>query len=102
MILGIVSWLVVALVVGFVVSKFVDLRGDDPRLGIAAACGGAITVAVLYTLISGSAVSDWNLWRLFAVAIGAVVGAAAWHAVRSRSISHESHTRRSSYSTTGR
>jgi len=102
MFLGILSWLVVALLVGFIASKVVDLHGDDPRLGIAAACGGTIFAAVLYTLLSGSGVSAWNHRGLVMAAIGAVVGVVTWHIVRSRSISHESHTRRSSYSTTGR
>jgi len=102
MILGIVSWLVVAVVVGFIASKIVDLRGDDPRLGIAAAGAGGVVAAVLYTVISGSSVSARNPWALLATAIGAVIGVVAWHAVRSRSVSRESYTRRSSYSTTGR
>lgn len=102
MILGIIGWLVMALLVGFIASKFVNLRGDDPRLGLAAACAGAIVAAVLYTLISGTGVAAWNPWSLLAAATGAVVGVIGWHIVRSRSISHESHTRRSSYSSTGR
>jgi uncharacterized membrane protein YeaQ/YmgE (transglycosylase-associated protein family) len=102
MILGIVSWLVVAVVVGFIASKVTDLRGDDPKLGHAAACGGAIFAAVLYTVISGSGVSAWNVWSLISAALGAVAGVVTWHAVRSRSVSRDSYTRRSSYSTTGR
>lgn len=102
MIFGIVIWLVVAVVVGFIASKFVDLRGDDPRLGIGAACAGGIVAAVLYTVISGSTVSAQNAWAPLAAAAGAVIGVVAWHAVRSRSISRGSYTRRSSYSTTGR
>jgi uncharacterized membrane protein YeaQ/YmgE (transglycosylase-associated protein family) len=49
MILGIVSWLIVAVIVGFIASKVVDLRGDDPRLGLAASCAGGVVAAVLYT-----------------------------------------------------
>lgn len=102
MILGIIGWLVVALVVGFIASKVVNLRGDDPRLGVAASCGGALVAAALYTVISGAGVSAWNLWSLLMAATGAVIGVVGWHVVRSRSISHESHTHRSSYSSTGR
>jgi uncharacterized membrane protein YeaQ/YmgE (transglycosylase-associated protein family) len=101
MILGIISWLVVALIVGFIASKVVNLRGDDPLLGFAAACGGALIAAVFYTLISGAGVSAWNPWSLLMAATGAIIGVAGWHVVRSRSISRESHTRRSSYSSTG-
>jgi uncharacterized membrane protein YeaQ/YmgE (transglycosylase-associated protein family) len=102
MILGIISWLVVALLVGFIASKIVNLRGDDPRLGFAAACAGGIVGAVLYTIISQAPVSAWNPWSLLTATVGAIIGVVAWHAIRSRSISRESYTRRSSYSSTGR
>jgi len=97
MIIGIVGWIVVGLLVGFIAGKFMDLHGDDPRLGPAVACGGAIFAAVLYTVISGAGVSPWNLWSLVFAAIGAVVGVVVWHAVRSRFVSRASFTRRSSY-----
>jgi uncharacterized membrane protein YeaQ/YmgE (transglycosylase-associated protein family) len=102
MILGMISRLVVALLVGFIASKVVNLRGDDPRLGMGAACAGAIIAAVLYTVISGAGVSAWNIWSVLMAIAGAVVGVVGWHLVRSRSISHDSYTRRSSYSSTGR
>jgi uncharacterized membrane protein YeaQ/YmgE (transglycosylase-associated protein family) len=96
-IIGIFGWILVGLLVGFIASKVVDLRGDDPRLGFAVACGGAIVAAVLYTLISGAGVSAFNAWSLLCAAIGAVAGAVGWHVVRSRSISHASHSRGRSY-----
>ena len=97
MLMGIVVWIVVGVIVGFIVSKVLDLHGDDPRFGIGAAVGGAVVAAALYSMISGSAVTAWNPWSLLFAAIGAAVGNAAWHGVRSRFISHESYTRRRSY-----
>jgi uncharacterized membrane protein YeaQ/YmgE (transglycosylase-associated protein family) len=102
MIIAIIGWIVVGLLVGLAASKFIDLRGDDPRLGFAAACGGALVAAILYTLSSGAGVSAWIPWSLFAAAIGAIAGVFSWHLVRSRSISRDGYTRRSSYSSTGR
>jgi uncharacterized membrane protein YeaQ/YmgE (transglycosylase-associated protein family) len=97
MILGILGWIVVAVVVGFIASKFVNLRGDDPRFGIAAAIGGGIVVALVYRMISGVAVTAWNPRSLLFAGIGAVVGVVIWHAVRSRYISKERYVPRSSY-----
>ena len=96
-IIGIFGWIAVGLLVGFIASRMVDLRGDDPRLGSAVACGGAIVAAVLYTLISGAGVSAFNAWSILCAAIGAVAGAVGWHVVRSRYISRAPHTRRRSY-----
>jgi uncharacterized membrane protein YeaQ/YmgE (transglycosylase-associated protein family) len=97
MILGIIGWIVIGLIVGFIATKVVDLRGDDPRLGFVVACGGAILAAALYTMISGAGVSAWNVWSLLFAAIGAAAGVVAWHAVRSRYVSRDAYTTRSSY-----
>ena len=97
MLIALIVWIVVGLIVGFAVSKALNLHGDDPRFGIAAAVGGAVVAAVLYTLISGNPVYAWNLWSLLFAAIGAGVGASVWHVIRSRFVSHEPYSRRSSY-----
>jgi uncharacterized membrane protein YeaQ/YmgE (transglycosylase-associated protein family) len=97
MLLGIIGWVVVGLLAGFIAQKFVNLRGDDPKLGIAVATGGAIVMGILYSIISGAGVTAWNPWSLLFAAIGAVAGAVIWPLVRSRSISHAGHTSRRSY-----
>jgi uncharacterized membrane protein YeaQ/YmgE (transglycosylase-associated protein family) len=97
MILGIIGWIVIGLLVAFIASKVVDLHGDDPRLGAAVACCGAIGAAVLYTVLSGAGVSAWNVWSLLFAMSGAIVGVVTWHAVRSRFVSRAPYTRRTSY-----
>jgi uncharacterized membrane protein YeaQ/YmgE (transglycosylase-associated protein family) len=97
MLLGIIGWIVVGLVIGFVASKMTNLRGDDPRLGIGVAAGGAIVAGALYSMVSGNGVSAWNPWCSAVAALGAVLGAAVWHGVRSRYTSNERQTTRSSY-----
>ena len=96
MILGIVGWVVVGLLVGFITSKLIDLHGDDPLIGTAVACGGAVVAATLYTLISGAGVSSFNLWSLMFAATGAIAGIVTWHIIRARSVSREPFTRRRS------
>ena len=91
------SWVAAGLVVGFVASKIVNLRGDDPRFGIFAAVLGAVVTGVVYSLVTGSSVNLWTLWGNVYAAVGALVAVVAWHAVRSRSISHEKQTARRSY-----
>jgi uncharacterized membrane protein YeaQ/YmgE (transglycosylase-associated protein family) len=97
MFLGLISWVVVGLVVGFVVSKMLDLHGDDPKLGIGVAAGGAVVGGFLYSLISGATVSAWAPLSLLFAAVGAAAGAAIWHGVRSRYVSRASYTTRRSY-----
>ncbi len=103
MVLAIIAaWLVVGVVVGYIASRVVDLHGDDPRLGFAAAGAGALVGAVAYTLASAAAMSAWNLGSFVWAAIGAAAAVIVWRAVRSRFVSRETQTRRSSYSYTGR
>ena len=103
MVLAIIAaWLVVGVVVGYIASRVVDLHGDDPRFGFAAAGAGALVGAVAYTLASAAAMSAWNLSSFVWAAIGAAAAVIVWHAVRSRSVSRETQTRRSSYSYYGR
>jgi uncharacterized membrane protein YeaQ/YmgE (transglycosylase-associated protein family) len=98
MIIGIiVGWIAIGLVVGLIASKFVDLHGDDPRLGFGVACGGAVVAAALYSIISGAGVSAWHGWALLFAVMGAAGAAVAWHLVRSRFVSRESYTTRRSY-----
>ena len=97
MIVGILGWTLVGLIVGFVASKIINLRGDDPRLGFGVAVAGAIVAGIAYTVISGVAVAPWNPWSLLFAAIGGVGGVAIWHLVRSRYVDKSSYVRRSSY-----
>jgi hypothetical protein len=95
--LVLLSWVVAGALVGFVASKVVNLRGDDPRLGIGAAVAGAVAGGVIYGVASGTGIATWSLWSVCAAAGGALVGVLGWHAVRSRSISHQRYVPRRSY-----
>ena len=97
MFFGLLGWLVVGVVVGFIISKALNLHGDDPKLGIAVAGGGAIVGGFLYSMISGDPISAWNIWSVLFAAVGAGAGSAVWHGVRSRYVSRASYTTRRSY-----
>lgn len=96
-ILAIFEWVVVGLIIGFIASKVVDLHGDDPRLGVLAATGGAIFAAALYTFFSGAGLGAWRPWTLAWAAGGATAGVLIWHGVRSRYVSRERYVPRRSY-----
>jgi hypothetical protein len=91
------SWVAAGMVVGFVASKAINLRGDDPKLGIFAAVGAAVAAGIIYSMVSGTGMTVWTLWAQVAAAAGGLVGVVLWHAVRSRSITHEKYTSRRSY-----
>lgn len=96
-ILSFVGWIVVGLILGSIANKIVNLRGDDPKLGIGVAVGGAIVAGLLSAVISHAGLTAWNPWSLMFAAIGSVVGAVIWHAVRSRYVSKARYVPRRSY-----
>jgi uncharacterized membrane protein (DUF441 family) len=51
-ILGLIGWVMIGLLVGCIASKIVDLRGDDPRLGLVVACGGVAGVVIWHRMRS--------------------------------------------------
>jgi uncharacterized membrane protein YeaQ/YmgE (transglycosylase-associated protein family) len=85
MVVGIGGWIVLGLIVGFIASKVVNLRGDDPAPGIGLGVIGAVIGGWLYTAISGAGVSYFNATSLFFAAVGAAVALRVWHIVRRRS-----------------
>lgn len=96
-IVSIFGWIVVGTIVGFIISKFVNLRGDDVRLSLGCAAGGALVAGILHAVITGNGLNPWQPWGAVFAAVGGVVGAVTWHAIRSRSISHDRQTIRRSY-----
>ena len=97
MLIALIVWVVIGLAVGFITAKVLNLHGDDPRFGIVAAVVGAVVFAAVYNMISDGPVNAWSIWGMLWAAIGGGAATAAWHGIRSRSISHASYTRRSSY-----
>jgi uncharacterized membrane protein YeaQ/YmgE (transglycosylase-associated protein family) len=91
------TWVITGLLVGVIATKFVNLRGDDPKLGFMAGVAGALVAGLTSAMVSGTGVSTWNWWSVLFAAIGAAVAVTAWHAVRSRSISHARYVPRQSH-----
>ena len=87
MFIGVIGWIVLGLIAGFIVGKFLNQRGDDPNMGIAFAGGGALIGGWLFSLISGTPVSEFNLRSLMYAGIAAFVVLIVWHAMRKHSFS---------------
>jgi uncharacterized membrane protein YeaQ/YmgE (transglycosylase-associated protein family) len=84
MLIGIIGWLLVGLIAGFIASKLVNLHGDEPGFGIAVASGAAVAGGWLFSAISGGPVRPFNLWSLVIAAWVAIIAVTVWHAVRRR------------------
>ena len=59
MFIMLVSWIFVGTIVGYIASKNVKLRGDDPKVGIASGIG-VIAGGILYRIFSGNAIAGFT------------------------------------------
>ena len=82
MLMGVVGWIVLGIIAGFIASKVVSLRGDDPMMGIGVAGAGGFIGGWLYSLFSGSAVTSFNPRSLLFAAMAAALVLVGFHAWR--------------------
>ena len=75
MLFGVIAWIVVGTIAGFIASKNVNL---DPRLGIGSGVIGAVSGGTLYCILSG-AVTGFSLWSVFFAALVAAGVLLVWH-----------------------
>ena len=84
MLIGILGWAICGVILGFIASSVVNLRGDDPRIGIGVGLAGGVVGGWLFSMISGSPVIAFNVWSIVCANVLAVACVTMWHMVRSR------------------
>lgn len=86
MVMGILGWIVLGLVAGYVASTLVNNRGEGLPFDIIIGIVGAVLGGWLFTAFGVAGVTGFNLWSLLVAIVGAVVLLVIWHVIR-RSIS---------------
>jgi uncharacterized membrane protein YeaQ/YmgE (transglycosylase-associated protein family) len=71
--MGILSWIILGLIAGFIGSKIVNKTGAGMTMDIALGVVGAIVGGVLTSLLGFGGVSALNLSSIIVAVIGAVV-----------------------------
>ena len=80
--MGIISWIVLGLIAGFIGSKIVNKRGEGLILDIVLGIVGAIVGGWLAGFVGLAGVSGLNLYSLLVAVVGAVVVLLVYHAIR--------------------
>ena len=70
--MGLISWIILGLIAGFIGSKIVNKTGEGLILDIVLGVVGAVIGGYLFNLFGAQGVTGLNLWSLL-VAIGAIV-----------------------------
>jgi uncharacterized membrane protein YeaQ/YmgE (transglycosylase-associated protein family) len=82
--MGVISWIILGLIAGFIGSKIVDKQGQGFWLNIALGIVGALIGGFLFSLFGASGVSGLNLYSLLVAIIGSIVVLLIYNALAGR------------------
>jgi uncharacterized membrane protein YeaQ/YmgE (transglycosylase-associated protein family) len=83
--MGIVSWVILGLIAGFIGSQIVGRQGQGFLLDIALGVIGAVVGGFLFSLFGASGVTGFNIYSMIVAVVGAVVVLLIYNAVVGRS-----------------
>jgi uncharacterized membrane protein YeaQ/YmgE (transglycosylase-associated protein family) len=83
--MGIIGWIILGLIAGFIGSKIVDSQGQGFWLNIALGIIGALVGGFLFSLFGATGVTGLNIWSMIVAIVGAVVVLLIYNAVAGRS-----------------
>jgi uncharacterized membrane protein YeaQ/YmgE (transglycosylase-associated protein family) len=79
--MGIIAWLVVGLIAGWIASMIVNRRGEGFLGDIIVGAVGAFVGGFIFNLLGHTGVTGINIYSIVVAAIGAVVVLLIWHAL---------------------
>ena len=82
--MGIIAWLVLGLISGFIASKLVNKEGEGMVLDIVLGIVGAFVGGWLFHQFGHVGITGFNLYSMLVAVIGAVVVLIVYHAVFGR------------------
>ena len=85
--MGILSWLILGLIAGWIGSKIVNKTGEGFFLDIVLGIVGALVGGFLFSLVGAEGVSGLNLYSRFVAIIGSIVVLVIYHTIFGRSTS---------------
>ncbi len=82
--MGIIGWIILGLIAGFIASKIVNKAGEGVVLDIVLGVVGAIIGGYIFNAVGHVGITGFNVWSLFVAVIGAVILLVAYHAIVGR------------------
>jgi len=82
--MGVISWIILGLIAGWIASKYVNKTGSGMTMDIALGVVGAIVGGVLARLVGIHGVTGLNFYSLIIAVIGSVVVLWVYHKVVAR------------------
>jgi len=82
--MGIIAWIVLGLLAGFIASHLVDHRGEGWFIDIILGIVGAVIGGLVAHMLGMRGVNGFNLWSLLIATGGAVLCLVVYHAMTGR------------------
>jgi uncharacterized membrane protein YeaQ/YmgE (transglycosylase-associated protein family) len=82
--MGIISWIILGLIAGFIGSKIVNREGQGFWLDIALGIVGALVGGFLFDAFGATGVTGLNIWSMIVAAVGSIVVLLIYNAVMGR------------------
>jgi uncharacterized membrane protein YeaQ/YmgE (transglycosylase-associated protein family) len=80
--IGILSWIVIGLIAGYLASRVVNKTGEGLFRDIILGIVGAFIGGMIVRMFGGIGVTGLNIWSIFVAFIGAVLLLVVYHAIR--------------------
>ncbi len=82
--MGILSWIILGLIAGFIGSKIVNRQGQGFWLDIALGIVGALVGGFLFDAFGATGVTGLNIWSMIVAVVGSIVVLLVYNAVTGR------------------
>jgi uncharacterized membrane protein YeaQ/YmgE (transglycosylase-associated protein family) len=82
--MGIIAWLVLGLIAGFIASKIVNHTGSGMIMDIILGVVGAFVGGLIFNFFGATGVTGFNIYSAIVAVIGAVVVLFVYHALIGR------------------
>lgn len=82
--MGIIAWIILGLIAGFIASRIVNKSGQGAVMDIVLGIVGALVGGFLVSIIGGAGVTGFNIWSILVAIFGAIVVLWIYHAVAGR------------------
>ena len=82
--MGILAWIVLGLIAGFIASKIVNNAGEGVVLDIILGIVGAIVGGFLFNQFGSEGVTGLNLYSMLVAIVGSIVVLVIYHAIAGR------------------
>jgi uncharacterized membrane protein YeaQ/YmgE (transglycosylase-associated protein family) len=84
--MGILAWIVLGLIAGFIASKIVNRTGSGLIMDIVLGVVGALVGGFLFSMFGAAGVTGFNIYSMLVAIVGAVVVLWLYHALIGRRV----------------